>query len=143
MTPSSRRAAGTLLLLCLAVVLVIGLGPWASPLDGLTVRVLNFFSDEVPIIPQGTSPLDIGLLLNVAFFVPVGATLAWWLGERWGWALPLAVMLSTMLEAGQHVLARIGRDANLDDIACNAVGATVGVVTVAAVRAVLGARRRD
>jgi len=143
MSPSSRRVAGALLLLCLAVVLVVGLGPWASPLEGLTVRVLDFFSDEVSIVPQGTSPADIGLLLNIAFFVPVGACLAWWLGDHWGWALPLAVMLSTMLEVGQYVLARIGRDANLDDIAGNAVGATVGVVAVALLRTVRNAQRRD
>ena len=131
MTSGSRRAAGCVLLVCVAGVLVIGWGPFASPLDGLTVRVLEFFSDQVPIVPAGTGPDEIGLLLNVAFFVPVGALLAWWLGEHWGWALPLALGLSATLEVGQYVVTRIGRDANLDDVACNTVGAALGVVAVA------------
>jgi glycopeptide antibiotics resistance protein len=139
MTRWSRRAAGCLLLLCVAGVLVIGFGPFASPLDGLTVRVLDFFSTQVPIVPAGTSPGDIGLLLNIAFFVPVGASLAWWLGEHWGWAMPIALALSATLEVGQYVVSRIGRDASLDDIACNAIGAAAGVVVVA----VLRSQRRD
>ncbi len=134
MTGRSRGAAAAALLLCVVGALVIGFGPFASPLDGLTVRVLNFFSDQVPIVPAGTSPADIGLLLNIAFFVPIGASLAWWLGDHWGWALPLAVGLSVTLEVGQYLVSRIGRDANLDDIACNAVGAAVGVVAVALLR---------
>jgi glycopeptide antibiotics resistance protein len=103
-------------------------------LDDLTVRVLDFFSDQVPIVPEGTSPADIGLLLNIAFFVPVGASMAWWLGEHWGWAVPLALALSATLELGQYLVSRIGRDPSLADIACNAIGAAAGAVVVAMLR---------
>jgi glycopeptide antibiotics resistance protein len=65
--------------------------------------------------------------------VPVGLTLAWWLGDRWGWAMPIAVFLSLAIEIFQRV-PEVGRDSTLDDVACNAIGASLGVVVFAVLR---------
>ena len=121
------------LLLCVFGVLVITLGPYAGGLDGLTIRMSDFFRNHVPFTPDWMTPEDYGRLLNVAFFVPVGVLLAWSLGEHWGWATPLAVGLSLLIEIVQR-LPDVGRDSSLDDVACNAVGASLGVVAVAILR---------
>jgi len=134
MTRWSRRAAGCLSVLCLAGVLAVGFAPFASFLDRLTVHLFVLFGTDVPLAPDWMTPEDYGRVLNVAFFVPVGLSLAWWLRVRWGWALPLAVGLSMMIEVGQRVLPGLGRDPTLDDVACNVMGAAMGVVVVAALR---------
>ena len=80
------------------------------------------------------TPEDYGRLLNVLLFVPVGLTLAWWLDSLWGWAVPLALGLSLLIEVVQGIPGN-SRLASLDDVACNAIGACLGVVTVAGLRA--------
>ena len=126
------------LLLCVLGVLVLTLGPYAGGLDHLTVRMDDFFRYHVPFTPDRMTPQDYGRLLNIAFFVPVGALLAWWLGPHWGYATPLAVGLSLFVEVVQR-LPDVARDSSLDDVACNAVGASLGVVAVA----ILRSTRRD
>ncbi|MEO6510657.1 MAG: VanZ family protein [Nocardioides sp.] len=121
------------LLLCVFGVLVLTLGPYAGGLDDLTMRMAAFFSYHVPFTPAWMGPEDYGRLLNIAFFVPVGGLLAWWLGPHWGWATPLAVGLSLFIEIVQRI-PDIGRDSSLDDVACNAVGASLGVVAIAILR---------
>jgi glycopeptide antibiotics resistance protein len=125
-------------LLCVFGVLVIALGPYGGGLEHLTIRMSDFFRFHVPFTPAWMGPADYGRLLNIAFFVPVGALLAWWLGPHWGWATPLAVGLSLLIEIVQR-LPDVGRDSTLDDVACNAVGASLGVVALA----VLRSRSRD
>jgi glycopeptide antibiotics resistance protein len=122
-----------LVLLCVFGVLVLTLGPYGGGLDDLTIRMSDFFREHVPFTPAWMGPEDFGRLLNVAFFVPVGVLLAWWLGPHWGYATPLAVGLSFLIEIVQRV-PDVGRDSTLDDVACNAVGASLGVVAVAILR---------
>ena len=122
-----------LVLLCVLGVLLLTLGPYAGGLDGLTVRMSDFFHHHVPFTPDRATPEDFGRLLNIAFFVPVGVVLAWSLGPHWGWATPVAVGLSLLVEIAQR-LPDVGRDSSLDDVACNAVGASLGVVAVAVLR---------
>ena len=83
MSPRSRWPLPVVLLLCVFGVLVLTLGPYAGGLDGLTIRMSDFFRNHVPFTPDWMTPEDYGRLLNVAFFVPVGVLLAWSLGEHW------------------------------------------------------------
>ena len=133
MTGRSQRAAGLLLVGCLAGVLLLAFAPIASRLEHLSLRLYTFFGVHHAIAPPWVTPEDYSRLLNVAFFVPVGLTLAWWLGDRWGWAMPIAVLLSLGIEVLQRV-PEVGRDSTLDDVACNVIGASLGVVVVAVLR---------
>ena len=133
MTGRSQRAAGFLLLACLAGVLLLAFAPIASSLERLSLKLYTFFGVHHAIAPPWVTPEDYSRLLNVAFFVPVGLTLAWWLGDRWGWAMPIAVFLSLAIEVFQRV-PEVGRDSTLDDVACNVIGASLGVVVVAVLR---------
>jgi glycopeptide antibiotics resistance protein len=132
-TGRSRWTAGLLLLACLAGVLLLAFAPIASSLDRLSLKLYAFFGVHHSLAPAWVTPEDYGRLLNVVFFVPVGLTLAWWLGARWGWAMPLAVCLSLAIEVAQR-LPEVGRDSTLDDVACNVIGASLGVVVVAVLR---------
>jgi glycopeptide antibiotics resistance protein len=133
MTDRSQRAAGFLLLACLAGVLLLAFAPIASSLERLSLKLYTFFGVHHAIAPPWVTPEDYSRLLNVAFFVPVGLTLAWWLGARWGWAMPIAVLLSLAIEVLPRV-PEVGRDSTLDDVACNVIGASLGVVVVAVLR---------
>ena len=133
MTDRSQRAAGFLLLASLAGVLLLAFAPIASSLERLSLKLYTFFGVHHAIAPPWVTPEDYSRLLNVAFFVPVGLTLAWWLGARWGWAMPIAVLLSLAIEVLQRV-PEVGRDSTLDDVACNVIGASLGVVVVAVLR---------
>jgi VanZ like family len=131
MTRWSRGAVGGLLLLCVAGVLAIAFGPFGPFLDRLTIHLHELLGNRLHIAPHWVTAKVYGRALNVAFFVPVGVLLAWWFGALWGWAVPLAVALSVLVEAGQWALPSLGRDPDLGDIACNAVGACIGAVVVA------------
>jgi len=134
MTGRSQRAACLILLACLAGVLLLA---FASSLERLSLRLYAFFGVNHAIAPPWVTPEGYSRLLNVAFFVPVGLTLAWWLGNRWGWAMPIAVFLSLAIEVLQRA-PEVGRDSTLDDVACNVIGASLGVVVVAVVRSAMG-----
>ena len=47
--------------------------------------------------------------------------------------MPIAVFLSLAIEVFQRV-PEVGRDSTLDDVACNVIGASLGVVVVAVLR---------
>jgi len=128
-----RRLGALVVAGCLAVVAIVTLAPYAWTLNRLTVRLFVFFRTDVPIAPAWMTPEDYGNLLNLLLFVPVGAVLAWWLGRRWAWALPLSVALSAAIEGIQTVPA-VGREASLTDVVSNAAGAAVGVAVVAVMR---------
>lgn len=75
--------------------------------------------------------------LNIALFVPAGLGLALW--RRWGVGrvLPVAVLVSALIEAIQY-LVPLGRAADVDDVILNTVGAAIGAITVSVVRVVVG-----
>ena len=75
--------------------------------------------------------------LNIALFVPAGLGLALW--RRWGIGrvLPVAVLVSALVEALQY-LVPLGRAADVDDVILNTVGAAIGAITVSVVRVVVG-----
>lgn len=67
------------------------------------------------------------MLLNVAMFIPLGAMLPFVYPEKldkWGVVLPLALMVTTLIETIQFFL-RLGQ-ADLTDIVANVLGAAVG-----------------
>jgi hypothetical protein len=123
----TRRGTGWLTAVCLLGVGVLALAPVSSSLNSLTVHLWEFFRTDVPVAPASAVPEDYGRLLNIAFFVPLAAATTLFLGNRWGWALPLCITLSVVIEVVQREAA-LGRDSSAVDVACNAVGATVGVV---------------
>ncbi len=128
--PTSAAVGGLATAACLGVVALLALGPYASHLNRLTVRLYEFFRTDVPLAPVWFTPDDYGKLLNILLFVPLGAALAWWFGRHWGWALPLTVAVSVGIEVVQRIPA-LGRESSLEDIACNVVGAAAGVVVIA------------
>lgn len=99
---------------------------------GATIGNYLRFGDDL------LSARNIGL--NVALFVPFGLGLALW--RRWGLGrvLPVAVVVSTLVETIQFVLP-LGRAADVDDVILNAVGAAIGALTVSLVRVVVGPPR--
>jgi glycopeptide antibiotics resistance protein len=139
---SSALVGGAATAVCLAGVATLALVPYSWQLNRLTVRLYELFRTDLPLAPVWVTPDDYGKLLNILLFVPLGAALAWWLGRQWGWALPVAVTLSVGIEIVQRVPA-LGRVSSLEDVACNVVGATAGVVVVAFLRAWRLVRRSE
>jgi VanZ like family len=138
-TRSTRLVVGGVAALAVLAVAGIALAPYSWRLNRITVHLYVFFRTDVPIAPSWVTPEDYGNLLNVLLFVPIGLLLAWWLGSRWAWALPVAAALSVSIELVQRVPA-VARESSLADVACNVTGACVGVVLVAVGRVV---RRRS
>lgn len=67
------------------------------------------------------------ILLNVAMFIPMGVMLPFVYPEklnRWDMVIPLALMVTTLIETTQ-LLLRLGQ-ADLTDIVANTLGAVVG-----------------
>ena len=115
----------------LAVLLVVALlWPDGWVLNRAVVRVYVFFLQRG--MPQRITPEDYAVVLNVAVFVPLG-----WIGVallRWP---PVRVALALTAVSAAVELAQalpvVGRDPSLLDVACNALGAVVGVLAASVV----------
>lgn len=107
---------------------VLVTGPWGWALNRLTVELYVFFRYDVPIAPAGVSPEDWGLLLNVLLFVPLGALVAMATGWRWWWVTIAAALTSGAIELGQREW--LTREASVQDVVANTLGALLGAVGV-------------
>jgi VanZ family protein len=121
---------------------VLFLWPGAGPAEWVVDALYDF------LLAHGVSshvlPDDYGAALNVAAFVPLG-----WLGVsrlRWHPALVVLglVALSVGIEAVQE-LPWLHRNSSVQDVACNTLGAVIGVVlgSLSLARSRRAARRRD
>ena len=92
---------------------------------GATIRNYLRFGDDI------LSARNLGL--NIALFVPFGLGLALW--RRWGVVrtVPVALVVSALVEGAQYVLP-LGRAVDVDDVVLNTLGALLGAVTVVVVR---------
>ena len=119
-------AAALVLILATTLLPVIAGAPASLNLTpGATIRNYLRFGDDV------LSARNLGL--NVALFVPFGLGLALW--RRWGVlrVVPVAVVLSVLVEGAQYLLP-LGRAVDVDDVLLNTVGALLGALTVVVVR---------
>jgi len=120
--------------LVVVIAVVVALLLWPEQVDGLIPLVAYSLPFSAPA--QHAVLVALGLLLNVALFVPVGAivglvTKQFWLGCFIGFAM------SAVLEAAQAFLP--SRNADPVDVICNSVGAAVGALIA---RSVLKRRGR-
>ena len=128
--PASRLAI-VLTVLLAAVLVALLLWPDGELVNRVVVRVYVFFLDLG--VPASVTPETYGVLLNIAGFVLLG-----WLGvavARWP-AVRTAVGLTVLSAAVELVQALpwMGRDPSLLDVACNALGAGIGVTVASVVR---------
>lgn len=117
---------GTALLLYL--VLLAGIGLWATTIDTPVRGQINEFIDwlQQAGAPASLRYVHVELAANVLVFVPVGFLLALLLPARWWWLAALAgLCLSAGIELAQFVLLS-GRVADPVDLVTNTVGAFAG-----------------
>ncbi len=129
-----HRVAPVLAVVLAVLLVVVLLWPDGWVLNRAVVRVYVFFLERG--MPQRVTPEVYAALLNIAVFVPfgwVGVTLLRWPPVRVATALAAASAAVELVQA----LPAVGRDPSLLDVACNALGAVVGVVAAS----VVGRRR--
>ena len=131
--PAGRgRRVATVLAVVLAVVLVVVLlWPDGPAVNRGVVRLYVFFLDRG--MPSSVTPEAYAVLLNVLAFAVLGAIGVALL--RWP---PVRVaLLLTAFSAGVELaqaLPSVGREPSLLDVACNSLGAVIGVVVASVVR---------
>jgi glycopeptide antibiotics resistance protein len=128
---SQGRRVATGVAVVLAVLLIaLLLWPDGEAVRHGVVRVYVFFLERG--MPQRVTPEFYAVLLNVAVFVPLG-----WIGVAVLRRPPVRVALaltafSAAVELAQ-ALPALGRDSSVLDVACNALGAVIGVVAASVV----------
>jgi len=125
-----RWGVAPLLLAAYLVALAL-VGFWPTPVDrgisGITWAVIR---GAHTLGASWVSYAHVEALANVLWFVPLGALLALALPRgRRGWALPIAVAASGLIELGQAVLLP-ARTSSLLDVLANSLGAALGVAAV-------------
>lgn len=103
---------------------------WPVPVDRGTESVLRDMTRAIPFLSHGV----VEFCANVVLFVPLGVLLALTL-RRPAWAMPIALIVTAAIEAGQ-ALFLAERTPSLGDVVANLAGAGLGIA------AVLLARRR-
>ncbi|MFL6081596.1 MAG: VanZ family protein [Ornithinibacter sp.] len=128
--PASGVATG-LAALVAALLVVLLVWPDGDLMNRAVVRVYVFFLGLG--MPQSVRPEVYAVLLNVAVFVLLG-----WLGVALaGWPAVRTAIGLTVLSAAIELfqaLPGMGRDPSLLDVACNALGAGIGVTVASVVR---------
>lgn len=128
MLPRHRLVLAVVVLLCVAVVAGLTLGPLPSGgLDLFTSGVQR--AAAVVGLPEPTRA-EAEALANVLLFLPLGAAGA--LLARIRWVIPTLVLASVGVELVQAVLP--DRTPSLRDVLLNAAGATVGALLALALR---------
>ncbi|OOB90059.1 VanZ family protein [Rathayibacter sp. VKM Ac-2630] len=116
---------------------------WPVPVDSGVRRLLDRLL--AALARHGLGVIDYDLIeraANVALFVPLGVLLALHLRARWAWlAVVVGATTSAVIETGQ-LLFLSDRFATTDDVVMNTLGAAIGTVLGAVVRAVLQHRER-
>lgn len=90
----------------------------------MTLRPAPAFPPLPPLCIVCGSLGGVDFVLNVALFVPLGASLAWLTG-RWPWAVLCGLVVTIAVEAMQWRLIP-GRDASIGDVISNTLGAALG-----------------
>lgn len=103
---------------------------WPVPVDRGAESVLRDMARAIPFLSHGV----VEFCANVVLFVPLGVLLALTL-RRPAWAMPIALIVTAAIEAGQ-ALFLAERTPSLGDVVANLAGAGLGIA------AVLLARRR-
>lgn len=131
-------AAFVFLALVLAGIGIVTLGPRSLVLSARieTVDAINALLAGAGL---SVSTMQVEDLANIALFVPLGFALAAVLPRRaWLLALPVCVAVTAAVEMSQAAIP--GRVPDLSDVALNSIGAALGCVGLALVRAL---HRRD
>ena len=135
--PTGRgpRVARVLAVVVAVALVAVLLWPDGEAVNRAVVRLYVFFLDRG--MPSSVTPEAYAVLLNVVGFAVLGAigvTLLRWPPVR------VALVLTAFSAAVELVqaLPAVGRDPSLVDVACNALGAVIGVVAASVVR-----RRRN
>ena len=123
-----RRYVVALLAVYLTGVVVLVTRPWGWELNRLTVRLYLLFRYDWPIAPDGLSPEDYGVLLNVLLFLPFGALVTLALRRPWWVTTAGAFTASALIELVQW--RWLERDGSWVDVAANTLGALVGALAV-------------
>jgi glycopeptide antibiotics resistance protein len=108
-----------------AVIVVVALLVWPTAVDGSLVALVEAISSRFGTGPWSETMHVAQFLANVALFVPLAlivgmATRRWWLG------LVVGIATSGGSELVQRALP--GRDASVEDVIANSLGAAIGAV---------------
>lgn len=129
------RDRRVLALLVAAYVVALGVlvvAPWGWALNRFTVWLYVTFRSDWPLAPDWARPEHYGFLLNVLLFVPLGALVALATRWAWWWVTMAAVLASGAIELVQW--AWLVREASVQDVVANTLGAFVGSVAVSLAR---------
>ena len=129
-----RRVHAALVAVYAVALGVLVAGPWGWALNRLTVWFYVRFRYDWPIAPTWVSPDDWGVLLNVLLFVPLAALAALVTRWAWWWVTLAAALASGVIELAQG--AWLTREASVQDVVANTLGALIGAAAVSLVRRV-------
>ena len=128
------------LVMCVALILLATM--WPTPLDqgyqGAVDKVLVVLHRNG--IPEWFGYNKLEFSANIALFIPLGFLLALLLPQnRWWLALVLCPALSVAIELVQRVLLD-ARVSSAMDVLANSIGALIGILMAATIRALVYAR---
>ena len=118
---------GMLVLFLLYLLIVAYITIFSRPDNHSSQILLQFDSIKEALRLRSLAPLQ-HLWLNVVLFIPIGLLFSA-IDERlakWRYVLPLGLMLTTLIETTQ-LLLHLGQ-CDLEDLAANTAGATVGLL---------------
>lgn len=101
---------------------------WPVPVDREASDLLRALARAVPLLTYDT----VEFTSNVLLFVPLGILLALAMPRHRLLVVPIAVVVTLLMEAGQ-ALFLAERTPSLRDVVANTLGAAVGLVIVVAV----------
>lgn len=121
-----RRWALVLLLAQVPIVAWLVLFAKGWTINRLNVRIWIALSGKDKLLPP-MSPEDFSRILNVALTIPTAALLILWRpGLRMWWVVLAGALASSGVELTQLLMG--SRDAQVDDIMMNTLGAVIGVL---------------
>lgn len=126
--PRGRLLAATLSYLAVVASITLGPQPLDSGMISALANAIEFFAASAPL---ALGYADAEFMANVAMFVPFGILVARWAGgRRWLLTLASGFLLSAGVEIAQ--LAIPGRVSDPRDLVANTIGATLGILLLAA-----------
>jgi glycopeptide antibiotics resistance protein len=138
--PRRSRLPWLAVLAVIAVIVVVALLVWPTTVDGSLVALVEAIYSRFGTGAWSETIQLARFLANVVLFVPLAlivglATRRWWLG----------FVIGVVTSAGSELVQRAlpGRDASLEDLIANSLGAAIGALIALAVRSRRRARKLD
>jgi hypothetical protein len=124
MSATRRMHVGALLLAGYGMALAL-IAFWPVHVDRPAMGFLRALARAVPLLTYDV----VEFTANVLLFVPLGVLLAIAMPRRRAWAVPIALVVTAVIEMGQALFLD-DRTASLGDVVANTLGAAVGLAIV-------------